>query len=152
MSERTLPFVAGAAAEPRDMLLIAEALAAEGLPTEDLPGSTLFFVFRESGGGVIGFAGLEGFGDVGLLRSLVVFPPARAQAHGSAIVTWMMAEAKKRGIAALYLLTTGAAGFFEKLGFRRIERSAVPEAVASSAEFARLCPASAVCMMRLLAR
>ena len=150
MTERPLPFTAGTAAEPRDMPLIAEALAAEGLPSEDLPGDTLFFVFRESAGGVIGFAGLECFGGAGLLRSLVVFPPARAQAHGSAIVAWMMDEARRRGIGALYLLTMSAAAFFEKLGFRRIERGSVPEGVAASAEFARLCPASAVCLMRRL--
>ncbi len=150
MTEHTLPLVTGAAAEPRDLPLIAEALAAEGLPVADLPGATLFFVFRESGGGIIGFAGLECFGDAGLLRSLVVFPPARAQAHGSAIVAWIVEEARRRGIGTLYLLTTSAAGFFAKLGFRQLERSAVPASVAASAEFTRLCPASAVCLMRPL--
>jgi N-acetylglutamate synthase-like GNAT family acetyltransferase len=150
MTERTLPIVIGAAAEPRDMPLIAEALAAEGLPTEGLPGATLFFVFREGGGGMIGFAGLEPFGAAGLLRSLVVLPPARAQAHGSAIVAWVAAEARKRGIDELFLLTTGAAPFFERLGFRRIAREAVPPAIAASAEFTTLCPANAVCLARRL--
>jgi amino-acid N-acetyltransferase len=148
MTERPLPEVTGAAAEPRDLPLIAEALAAEGLPTADLPGAIEFFVFREPGGGMIGFAGLEAFGQAGLLRSLVVLPPARARAQGSAIVDWMAQEARRRGIAELYLLTTGAAGFFEKLGFRRIGRDAVPERVAASAEFAALCPASAQCLAR----
>lgn len=148
MAERTLPIVTGAAAEPRDMPLIAEALAAEGLATADLPGRIEFFVFREPGGGVVGFAGLEPFGAAALLRSLVVLPPARARAQGSAIVAWMAEEARRRGVAELFLLTIGAAPFFEKLGFRRIERGAVPAAVAASAEFTTLCPASAQCMAR----
>ncbi len=150
MTERTLPGVIGAAAEPRDMPLIAEALAAEGLPAADLPGRIAFFVFREPGGGMIGFAGLEQFGAAALLRSLVVLPPARARAQGSAIVAWMAAEARRRGVGELFLLTTSAAPFFEKLGFRRVERDAVPPAVAASAEFTTLCPASALCMARRL--
>jgi amino-acid N-acetyltransferase len=150
MAQDALPIVIGARAEPRDMPLIAEALTAEGLPGGDLPGATLLFVFRETTGGLIGFAGLEPFGAAGLLRSLVVLPPARARAHGSAIVDWMVAEARRRGIAELFLLTTGAAPFFERLGFRRVERSAVPPAVAGSAEFTTLCPANAVAMVRQL--
>jgi N-acetylglutamate synthase-like GNAT family acetyltransferase len=151
MAERSLPLVSGSAAEPRDMPLIAEALAAEGLPVADLPGDTAFFVFREPGGGLIGFAGLEQRGAAALLRSLVVLPPARARAQGSAIVAWMVEEARRRGIGALYLLTTGAAAFFEKLAFRRIGRAAVPAAVAAAPEFTTLCPADAVCMVRRLA-
>lgn len=150
MAEAALPIVIGDRAEPRDMPLIARALTAEGLPDADLSGATLLFVFRETTGGVIGFAGLEPFGAAGLLRSLVVLPPARARSHGAAIVAWMAAEARRRGIAELFLLTTGAAPFFEKLGFRYIERRAVPPAVAGSAEFTTLCPASATAMARRL--
>jgi N-acetylglutamate synthase-like GNAT family acetyltransferase len=150
MVERVLPMVIGAEAEPRDMPLIAEALAAEGLPRADLPGRTLLFVFREPGGGTIGFAGLEPFGDAALLRSLVVLPPARARSQGSAIVTWMAEEAQRRGIDAIFLLTTTAAPFFEKLGFRRIARDAVPPSLAASPEFTALCPENAVAMTRRL--
>lgn len=150
MAEEGLPIVIGARAEPRDMPLIAEALTAEGLSSGDLPGATQLFVFRETTGGLIGIAGIEPFGAAGLLRSLVVLPPARARAHGSAIVAWMAAEARRRGIAELFLLTTGAAPFFEKLGFRRIARSAVPPDVAGSAEFTALAPANAVAMARRL--
>jgi amino-acid N-acetyltransferase len=150
MAERVLPMVIGTEAEPRDMPLIAEALAAEGLPRADLPGRTLLFVFREPGGGTIGFAGLEPFGEAALLRSLVVLPPARARAQGSAIVAWMADEARRRGIGEIFLLTTTAAPFFEKLGFRRIARDAVPPSVAKSPEFTTLCPESAVAMARRL--
>lgn len=151
MSQRTLPDLAGAAANEGEMLTIAEALRAEGLPTGDLAdGDTAFFAFREPGGGLIGFAGLQQRGRAALLRSLVVLPPARARACGSAIVRWMEAEARRRGVDALYLLTTGAGGFFEKLGFRRLQRQAAPPAIAATAEFASLCPSSAVLMERKL--
>ncbi|HWI28009.1 MAG TPA: arsenic resistance N-acetyltransferase ArsN2 [Stellaceae bacterium] len=150
MAERMLPRVIGSAAEPRDIPLIAQALAAEGLPLADLPGHSEFFVFREPAGGLIGFAALEPYGNAALLRSLVVLPPARARAQGSAIVAWMIEEAQRRGIDALYLLTTSAAPFFAKLGFQRIERAAVPAAIAAAPEFATLCPATAVAMVRHL--
>jgi hypothetical protein len=78
MNGATFGELTGSPAEDRDMPLIAEALAAEGLPVDDLLGrGTSFFVFRERGHGMIGFAGLEQFGTMALLRSLVVLPPAR---------------------------------------------------------------------------
>lgn len=150
MVERTLPRVTGREAEAGDMPLIAEALAAEGLPGPDRAGGTVFFVFREPGGGVIGFAGLLPTGAAALLRALVVLPPARARGEGSAIVAAMAETARQRGAEALYLMTEGAAPFFEKLGFARIARAAAPPDVAASPEFTTLCPASAVAMMRRL--
>jgi N-acetylglutamate synthase-like GNAT family acetyltransferase len=150
MAGQVLPMVIGSEAEPRDMPLIAAALAAEGLPSADLPGRVLLFVFREPGGGTIGFAGLEPFGAAALLRSLVVLPPARARAQGSAIVAWMAEEAQRRGIGEIFLLTTTAAPFFEKLGFHRITRDTVPSSIAASPEFTTLCPNDAVAMARRL--
>ena len=41
-----------------------------------------------------------------------------------------------------------ATAFFERLGFERIERSEAPAELLASAEFARLCPASAICLRR----
>jgi amino-acid N-acetyltransferase len=44
------------------------------------------------------------------------------------------------------LLTTTAAPFFTRFGFTSAARDAAPAALRATAEFASLCPASAVCM------
>ncbi len=150
-SSRAIPELSGSAVEESLMPLLTEALAAEGLPTDDLAGEGReLFAFRHRGA-LVGFAGMEVVGADALLRSLVVLPPARERTYGTAIVEWMVAEAGRRGVRRLFLLTTTAAPFFAKLGFRRTDRSAVPPAIAATREFAALCPAAAVCMTKALA-
>jgi amino-acid N-acetyltransferase len=49
------------------------------------------------------------------------------------------------------LLTETAEKFFRAIGYEVIDRRHVPEEIKQSAEFRSLCPASAVCMSKLLA-
>ncbi|WP_448206007.1 arsenic resistance N-acetyltransferase ArsN2 [Azospirillum sp. sgz302134] len=123
-------------------------LAAEGLPTDDLtaPGRRFWRVADERG--LLGYGGLEPYGADGLLRSVVVPPDRRGGGAGRAVVEAMGEEARRLGVERLWLLTTGAAGFFERLGFRRTERASAPPDIASGAQFAGLCPSSATCMRR----
>ncbi len=147
----TLPELSGGPVDAALMPLLAEALAAEGLPIEDIEAEGKdFFAFRNRAGALVGFAGMEIFGTEALLRSLVVLPPVRERTYGTAIALWMTAEAARRGVRRLFLLTTTAAPFFAKLGFRRVDRKEVPAAIASTAEFSRLCPSSAVLMTKSL--
>jgi amino-acid N-acetyltransferase len=149
MSETTVSELIARPVSESVMPLLAETLAAEGLPTGDLDhAGNRFFEFRDGGGTLVGFAGLQQFDSFALLRSVVVFPGARTQAHGTGIVNWLAAEAAQRGANELFLLTTTAAGFFEKRGFRPVDRNQAPAAIASTAEFTSLCPASAVLMRR----
>ena len=128
---------------------LIELLAAEQLPTDDLADTTAeFLAFDDAPGARIGFAGLEMLGEVALLRSLVILPGARGRGHGAAIVREMIAMAATRGVKELFILTTTAAPFFAKLGFRPIERRQAPASIASTPEFATLCPASAIIMRR----
>ncbi len=152
MSERTVSELIARPVSESVMPVLAEALAAEGLPTDDLTDAgNRFFEFRDGAGALVGFAGLQQFDGFALIRSVVVFPPARTQAHGTSIVNWLAAEAARRGANELFLLTTTAAGFFEKRGFRPVDRAEAPAAIASTAEFTSLCPASAVLMRRACA-
>ena len=48
------------------------------------------------------------------------------------------------------LLTETAEKFFRAIGYEVIDRRHVPEEIKQSAEFRSLCPASAVCMTKLL--
>ncbi len=126
-----------------DAALIA-ALEAEGLPTDDLsePGRR-FFVYRTLSGEVVGYAGREHYGREIFLRSLVVLPATRGRGIGKAIVARLGRRAFDEGGRTMWLLTTSAAGFFEKAGFKRIERTATPEAILNTRQAQGLCPSSA---------
>ena len=136
--------------------LVAALLAAE-LPADDVtvPGKRFFRAWRDGGGGdrasSLGFVGLEPCGPDAVLRSLVVPAPLRGRGIGTAIVEAALRRAAALGFRRLFVLTTTAPGFFETLGFERIDRGTVPVTVAETAEFAKLYPATAVCMSRSIA-
>jgi amino-acid N-acetyltransferase len=50
----------------------------------------------------------------------------------------------------MFLLTTTAETFFERRGYRRVDRSQAPLAIQSTSEFASLCPASSAFMIKQL--
>ncbi len=128
---------------------LAAALAKAGLPVEDLeePGP-LFWRF-ENGEMPVGFGGLEIHGDQALLRSLVTLPPVRHRGIGRAILAMLEMEARVRHCRAVWLLAP-APDFFLRLGYRQCERAEMPEALQQTAQFTRLCPASAAVMMKRL--
>ncbi len=94
--------------------------------------------------------GIERYETDGLLRSLVVAPSVRGQGLGEALVHEIEHHARAIGLSSLYLLTTTADKFFDRLGYERIQRDAAPAAVKKSSEFSTLCPSSAVCMRKTL--
>ena len=98
---------------------------------------------------VLGCVGLERYGSTGLLRSLAVSPAERGNGVGRALVDACLSHARASGITTLVLLTETAEPFFARLGFRRVDRTEVPDAVRASAEFRGACPASAVAMLRV---
>jgi amino-acid N-acetyltransferase len=134
-----------------DRAAIEALLTVASLPTSDLARATgpEFRVVRD-GGRVVGAIGLERYGDVGLLRSLVVAPDQRGRGLGTVLVDALEQEARSTGIATLVLLTQTAEVFFANRGYRRIGRADAPQAVQASAEFRSLCPVSAVAMSRVL--
>ncbi len=133
-----------------DLPPLAELLATNGLPTDDLamPGRRFWRV--EDEGGLLGYGGLEAYGPDGLLRSVVVPPVRRGSGAGRAVVAAVSDEARGLGVERLWLLTTTAADVFGHLGFQRTDRASAPPDIAASAQFASLCPSSAVCMRRNL--
>jgi ABC-type transport system involved in Fe-S cluster assembly fused permease/ATPase subunit len=48
----------------------------------------------------------------------------------------------------MYLLTTSAADFFARLGYKRLERDEAPGAIRATSEFAALCPVDSVLMTK----
>ena len=97
---------------------------------------------------LIGVVAVELYGEYGLLRSLAVNDEFRGLSIGKKLVAEAENWSINNGLKQLFLLTTTAADFFPKLGWEITERSAVPESVAASTEFASVCPSSAVCMFK----
>jgi arsenate reductase len=140
-------------ATPGDLPDIVRLLEQSKLPTSDLADpSRIQFWIAERDGSIVGAVGLERHGDAGLLRSLVVDPIARGTGLGEALVEMAEAAASKKGITRLALLTETARDFFLRRGYAVIARDRAPEALKASTEFRLLCPASAVCMTKRLAR
>lgn len=130
---------------------VRELLAACNLPTADLEAADLEHFFgcgrAEAPGGVVG---VELHGAAGLLRSLAVEQSARGRGCGRRLVAQAEAHARQHGVRSLYLLTTTAEAFFRALGYARIERERVPDAIRGTAEFSRLCPSSSAVMVKQL--
>lgn len=122
-------------------------LEASDLPT-DLDATELYVALVD--GERVGCGGLEVHGSDALLRSVAVDPAASGEGYGSEIVDRLCSIAAERNVSRLYLLTTTAAGFFERRGFERIDRERVPGTIAETDQFTTLCPESAACMRRVL--
>ena len=126
---------------------IRRLLAVAGLPTAGLEtGFPDGFAVIESGERIAASAGVELYGSAGLLRSVVVEPAARGLGLGAELVAERISWSRARGLRELHLLTTTAADWFARFGFRPSERSSVPEAIRRSIEFVSACPASAIAM------
>lgn len=126
-------------------------LAAAQLPTEDLTAAHCdHFFFAGSPGDPTGLVGLEIFGNVALLRSLVVAPERRGTGEGAALLQHAENHARAEGVATVYLLTTTAEAFFAKHGYQRASRDSAPAAIRATREFADICPASSAFMLRQL--
>ena len=125
---------------------IAELLSAAGLPVEDLDVAMLdAFVVATEGGVRVG---LEIHESHALLRSLAVHAEHHSRGLCARLVDAIEAEARARGVAALYLLTTTAAIFFERLGYTAHDRATVSPSIAATTEFSSLCPDTADCLWR----
>ena len=101
---------------------------------------------RDSGA-IVGCAGLETYEGGGLLRSVAVSREAQKAGVGRALVAERLGAARAMSLDAVYLLTTTASNYFPRLGFVAIDRSAVAAPVATSPEFASVCPSSARCFV-----
>lgn len=122
-------------------------LRSSNLPADDLDFRKDLLVGYYENDTLVGTGGLEVYGAYALLRSLSVRMGIRGRSVGSTITEFLLAEAQKRGLKAIYLLTETARGFFEKKGFKDIPREDVPAEVKQSSEFAHVCPTSAAVMM-----
>ena len=130
---------------------VRRLLAEAQLPSSDLTDAHLEHFF---GCGSIsapdGIVGLELYESVALLRSLAVSFKSRGQGCGTALIVRAEAFAQSQGVKEIYLLTTTADRFFERLGYARLPREAAPLAIQQTQEFSALCPATSAFMVKRL--
>ena len=125
-------------------------LCRNNLPVDALGAAPAEFYYATADGERIGIGGIEGYGDVGLLRSVVVEAPKRGQGYGATLCEALETTARDDSIETLYLLTTTASEFFASEGYTTVERPTVPKAIRNTAEFEDLCPSTATCMRKSL--
>jgi len=126
-------------------------LESASLPTADLTAEHCeHFFFSGSPENPTGMVGLELYGEVALLRSLVVAPGRRGTGEGSALLGHAQQYALANGVRTLYLLTTTAERFFARRGYRHAPRDSAPDAIRATREYSGLCPATSTFMVREL--
>ncbi|MFV8642096.1 arsenic resistance N-acetyltransferase ArsN2 [Ralstonia pseudosolanacearum] len=135
-----------------DYVAIRALLVAQGLPSEDIGAGNEAGRFHlvEQDGQVVGCAGLEIYGTDALLRSVAVAPSMRDSGLGGALVGIAERDAAAIGVQRLFLLTTSAADYFSRIGYKSCDRGVAPSPIQTSSQFSGLCPASAVCMSKEL--
>jgi amino-acid N-acetyltransferase len=135
-------------AAPGDQETVAALLRDLELPTQGVSEWLERFWVAEFQGQIVGVAGMERYGDSGLLRSVAVAPEWRSSGVARTLVERVLEEGRAAGIRDVYLLTTTAEHYFPRLGFSCVDRASVPAALHASAEFTGACPDSAVVMRR----
>jgi amino-acid N-acetyltransferase len=136
---------------PSSVPAVAHLLTEAGLPSSDITAAHLeHFLACGKSDAPDGVVGVELYGLVALLRSLAVNPRCRGRGCGKALVAQAEHHAQAQGATDIYLLTTTAERFFERLGYVRVKREAVPSAIQRTPEFAALCPSSSIVMIKQL--
>lgn len=136
---------------PENFSKVLVLLSLANLPIRDIDENVELFSL-EMDSEIIGTAGLEIFGRIGLLRSLSVLESQKGKGYGLLIVQKLESYVKTKNIKALYLLTSTAKDFFEtKCKYELIERINVPIEIQNSQQFASICPSSAVIMKKDIA-
>jgi amino-acid N-acetyltransferase len=142
-----------AGSRPADLGEIEGLLALTGLSADGVPESLSGFVVARENGRLVATACLEEHGNEGLLRSVATLPDRRGHGLAGTLVGVLLERARSRGHHAVYLLTNGAEAYFERFGFRRIERQAVPSGVREAGQFRnQTCAASVVMVFELSPR
>lgn len=143
-----MPELAIRPAAPADLEGVLDLLRAAALPVDGVADHfpDAFVVAPADDGGVAGVAGVERYGETGLLRSVAVRAADRGTGLGQRLSRAAISRAREAGVRELFLLTTTAEGFFPRLGFQPVAREALPAALVGSAELRGACPASAVAL------
>lgn len=132
-------------ATEKDVPEVEDLLRACQLPVEGVREHIDHYLVSRDGGGLIGCAGLERYGKVGLLRCIAVARRARLAGLGELILSLLVADARESGIESLVVHPAGAAPYFEQIGFTAAETAVLPADLRRSLE--RTAPRAALDIM-----
>jgi amino-acid N-acetyltransferase len=135
-------------AEDADIERVEALLRDARLPLEGTRDAFRVGFVAEEHEAIVGAVALEMYPDSALLRSLVVDQAAQGKGLGGRLTQAAIQEAQRRGVHAIYLLTTTAEQFFPRFGFVAVDRQSMPPSIQGSIEFQSACPASAIAMRR----
>lgn len=135
-------------ATKEDLRSIVRLLETCELPSNDVDVHLHDFIVAKEADSVVGCIGMEPEGQ--LLRSLAVDPSHQNRGVAQHLCEELLHHAKEQGIQQIFLLTTTAAKFFDKIGFERKDREEAPETIRKNRQFTELCPSSAVLMWKKL--
>ena len=119
----------------KDIPFITALLLDADLPPDELERWIDNFILLSVEGKTVGCIGLETWGKVGLLRSFVISEDYRSNGLGIKLYNRLIALAKEKKLSSILLLAKGASIFFEKNGFKIIDRNEAPESVKESIQF-----------------
>jgi amino-acid N-acetyltransferase len=137
-------------AKAADLDVVEALLERDHLPLAGLREHADHVFVARAGNRIVGCAALEVYEDGALLRSVAVDAEHRGAGLGGDLTRTALDLAARRGVAAVYLLTTTAERFFPRFGFEAVDRADVPHGVRQSAEFSYACPSSALIMRKRL--
>lgn len=133
-----------------DLAYVEGLLAANDLPNGDVGSKPECFYVGYVDDAPVGVGGIERYGPDALLRSVAVETERRGEGVGTALCAALEAAAEADGVRTLYLLTTTAAAFFERLGYVETDRGGAPDAIRGTSEFTDYCPSTATCLRKSL--
>lgn len=127
---------------------VRQLLTEADLPLDGLAGTWRMLVIDDDAG-LAGVAALERHADSAgtayLLRSVAVRSDRRGGGLGDQLVraALVKADGDAGATANVALLTETAVGYFERFGFRPVDRTELPRALDASPQFAGACPDTA---------
>lgn len=138
--------------EPAQLYLqeVIHLLKSADLPANDLPTGLANFLVAILDNEIVGVAGMETYGNFGLLRSLAVWPSHRKQGIATYLLNKIELLSREKELEALYLFTETTAGYFKTRGFSTVEREFIPNELKESSQFRYVCPSSAFAMHKSL--
>ena len=131
-----------------DLAAVQSLLALCQLPIDGIEMLLNNCLVAQAKSSIVGAVALEQRNRAALFRSFAVAPEYRGRGLGRSLFSRIVSYARLLGVDELYLLTTGAEGYFTPLGFTRTTRDQAPAEIRGTSEFHHLCPRSAVCMFR----
>ena len=121
-------------ASPTDWNEIRNLLTANRLPVQGALNHLMHFVVATENGRVVGTIGMEVYGDIGLIRSLVVASNMRGKSVAKRLLLSLIERARAKQIGALYLLSGPIDGLFFDNGFEKMARADMPTKLYVSSE------------------